>query len=171
MDKKNIIVGRVNQPYGIFGWIHVSSFTEQKKNIFNYFPWVLSVSKYEYQQEDVLYWKKHKKNFIVLFKGIHTRTDAYKISKQNIIVQYTQFPHLKKNEYYWNDILSCQVYNVRSQYLGHIIRIIESNYYDILLVTNKKKEKSNIIHIPFVEPQIIKKIDLIEKKITAQWII
>lgn len=171
MNNKKIIIGSIQKPYGIFGWLHIISFTEIKKNIFNYFPWQFHTSKDIYQKKDILSWKKHIKDFIVLFKNIENRTKAYKIAKQKIIIPAKTLPILKKNEYYWNDILSCHVYDIYSQYLGVVFKIISNNFYDLLIIKTRKERKKKIIYIPFIMPNIIKKIDLIKKIIIAQWII
>ncbi|AEH39841.1 16S rRNA-processing protein [Buchnera aphidicola (Cinara tujafilina)] len=169
MKNKKITVGRIDNPYGIFGWVHMISFTEKKKNIFNYFSMKLNPSNREYQKKDLLNWKKHVKNYIIRFKNIHTRTDAYNISKQDIIIQSKQLPNLKKNEYYWNDILSCNIYNIHSQCLGTVVKIFDNIYYDVLVI-NRKNSQNNILYIPFIIPDIIKKIDLIKKIIIIKWI-
>lgn len=170
MQKKTINIGKIYKPYGIFGWVHIISYTDLKKNIFNYFPWKLQNSKNKLYKNDIIKWKKYKENFIVLIKGIYNRTNTIKIIKKKITIKSTQLPILKSNEYYWNNILSCLVYNIQNKFLGYVIKILENNFYDILVIQKKNAIKKKIIYIPFVEPKIIKIVNIIKKKIIVDWI-
>lgn len=157
-----IIIGKTGNPYGILGWIHIHSFTEKKENIFHYLPWKLEKSNIYIYKKDIIIYKKHKNNFLVKLDNLNDRTQAYFIAKQNILIKSIQLPELKKNEYYWNSILLCKIFNTKKKLIGSVNQILDNKIYNILKIFNSKKNKN--IYIPFIQPKIIKKID-IKKKI------
>ncbi|VFP78242.1 Ribosome maturation factor RimM [Buchnera aphidicola (Cinara cuneomaculata)] len=157
-----IIIGKIGHPYGILGWIHVISFTEIKKNIFNYFPWILERSCLKIHKKDILIYRKYMDHFLIKLNYINNRNQAYEFSKRNISIQLQKLPILKNQEYYWYHILYCTVFNLKNEKLGLVTNILENKIYNTLKIFNSKKNKN--IYIPFVQPDIIKKID-IEKKI------
>lgn len=160
-----IIIGQMGYPYGILGWIHVISFTEIKKNIFNYFPWYLDKSNIILTKNDICTYKKHTQNFILKIKNIHNRTQVSNIIKKNILIQYHQLPKLKNQEYYLNDIFSCKIVDLQKKEIGPIINITENKVYNILEILHTRTKKK--IYIPFIQPNIIKKIDFKKKIIIA----
>ncbi|VFP88491.1 Ribosome maturation factor RimM [Buchnera aphidicola (Cinara piceae)] len=162
-----IIIGKLGTPYGILGWIHLISFTEKKKNIFNYFPWKLNKLNITIYKKDITIYKKHINNFIIKLKNINNRNQAFNISQQNILIKRTQLPKLKNKEYYWNDILSCYIFNLKGKKIGSVINIIDNKIYNTLLILCNKTNKN--IYIPFIQPNIIKKINLKKKIIIVKW--
>ncbi|VAX76655.1 ribosome maturation factor RimM [Buchnera aphidicola] len=163
-----IIIGKIGNPYGILGWIHVISFTELKENIFKYFPWNIEKINIKIKKSDVIKYKLHIKNFIIQFKNIHTRTQAYKFANKNIFIKNDQLPQLGNKNYYWKDIKKCTIFNLKKKIIGPIINILENRVYNILEVWYKEKNKT--IYIPFIQPNFIKKINISKKIIISKWV-
>ncbi|VFP81544.1 ribosome maturation factor RimM [Buchnera aphidicola] len=162
-----IIIGKIGKPYGILGWVHLISFTEIKKNIFYYLPWRLNKNDLIINKNDIIIYKKYINNFIIKLKKINNRNQAFDISQQKILIKNKQLPKLKNKEYYWNDILSCNIFNTKGEKIGLVINILDNKVYNMLLVLCKKKNKT--IYIPFIQPKIIKKINIKKKVIIVEW--
>ncbi|WP_367673339.1 ribosome maturation factor RimM [Buchnera aphidicola] len=162
-------MGKIGKAYGILGWLNIFSFTEKQENIFNYFPWFfIKEKKWEIIQPKN--WQKHKNHFVVHIKNIDNRSVAMQFTNANIFINECQLPQLKKNEYYWQDIMNYQVFNTKNTYLGHVINIIRTTHNDIFVI-KKKSELFNEkqVLIPVIYEKIIKKIDTIKKIINVQW--
>lgn len=87
MFKKNkslLKIGKIKSAYGILGWMKIHSFTENKKNIFNYQPWYIE-KKFDLLNLET--WKKNKKNFLIKIKEINNRSEAEKIVNQYIMIE------------------------------------------------------------------------------------
>ncbi|QCI24450.1 ribosome maturation factor RimM [Buchnera aphidicola (Muscaphis stroyani)] len=167
--KKSLIVGKVGKSYGILGWITIFSFTEKKEKIFDYLPWFF-LKDNKWIQIYLKNWKKYNKNFIILIKNIYDRSTVMQFTNSDIIIDKNQLPFLKKNEYYWYDIINYQVINTNQIYLGQVTDLLRTKYNDILIVKNKKnKNNHQNTLIPFIEKKIIKKIDLSKKIIIVIW--
>lgn len=162
-------MGKVGKSYGILGWITIFSFTEKKEKIFDYLPWFF-LKDNKWIQIYLKNWKKYNKNFIILIKNIYDRSTVMQFTNSDIIIDKNQLPFLKKNEYYWYDIINYQVINTNQIYLGQVTDLLRTKYNDILIVKNKKnKNNHQNTLIPFIEKKIIKKIDLSKKIIIVIW--
>lgn len=162
--KKKLVIAKFRSAHGILGWIHVFSYTEQKESIFNYVPWFIEKEK---KVEKIIpkKWKNSNKTFIVKIKDINDRSMANRLTNHNIIIDDEILPKLNSDEYYWKDIINCTVFTENSIKLGIIINLISTPSNDILVIKTSRK---NIL-IPFIYSKIIKKIDILKKKIMVSW--
>lgn len=78
-------------------------------------------------------------------------------------------PLLKDNNYYWNDIINCKVFNTNNNYIGQVINLIRTNNNDILVIQNKLSPFKKNILIPFIENTIIKNINIHNQLIIVTW--
>ncbi|QCI20529.1 16S rRNA processing protein RimM [Buchnera aphidicola (Brachycaudus cardui)] len=114
-------------------------------------------------------WKPYKNNFIVHIKDISNRSLARELTNSDIIISKYTLPTLKKNEYYWNDLINYKVFNTHKHYLGKVIDLMRAKNNDILVVKNTLKISKKNIFIPFIEQKIIRQINSNYKFITVQW--
>ncbi|QCI24106.1 ribosome maturation factor RimM [Buchnera aphidicola (Macrosiphoniella sanborni)] len=163
-----LLIGKVGKSYGILGWITIFSFTEEKEKIFSYLPWFFYKEK-KWTKIIVDDWKKYKNNFIIHIKEISNRSIIKKFTNSDIIISQYTLPKLKKNNYYWTDIINCQVFNIDKNYLGKVIELTRTKNNDILIIQNPFKISKKNILIPFVENTIIKNIKINNKLIIVQW--
>ncbi|QJC34679.1 16S rRNA processing protein RimM [Enterobacteriaceae endosymbiont of Donacia crassipes] len=168
--KKKIILGQFSQTYGIKGWIKLYSYTQNKKNIFLYkkifiinnIKDICFIKFYKY--------KVYKKNYIVKFKNLNNINDVSNLKNKKIFIFKNELRKYKNiKEYYWYEIIGCYVFN-KYFFLGKIINLISLKTHDVLIIkSNLLKINKKKILIPFIEPNIITKIDLINKFIKVNW--
>ncbi|QJC36680.1 16S rRNA processing protein RimM [Enterobacteriaceae endosymbiont of Donacia simplex] len=171
ISKEKIVLGKFGKIYGIKGWIRLFSYTQNKRNLFSYKKlFIIS------NMKDICFIKfnqyiKKKKYFVVKINNINRTKEVINFVNHKIyILKYELIKYKNKQEYYWNDIIGCYVLNINKIYLGKIINIIETKIYDIIIIkSNKLHVKNKKILIPFIEPNIIKSIDLINHIIKVNW--
>ncbi|QCI22450.1 ribosome maturation factor RimM [Buchnera aphidicola] len=163
-----ILIGKVGKPYGILGWINIFSFLEKQEKIFNYFP-CFFLKEETWTKIHLDNWKKYKKNFIIHIKGVFDRSEVMQMTNSDIIINSHQLPILKKNEYYWFQIIQLKVFNINKIYLGKVIDLIRTKSNDILIIKNELKNYKKNILIPFIYDKIIKKIDINNNIIIVEW--
>ncbi|QCI25597.1 ribosome maturation factor RimM [Buchnera aphidicola (Sitobion avenae)] len=168
IPEKPLLIGKVGKSYGILGWINIFSFTEKQEKIFNYLPWFFLKEK-KWTSIQITNWKKHKNNFIIHVKGISDRSIISQFTNSDIIISKSSLPLLKKDNYYWNDLINYKVFNVNQRYLGTVIDLIRTKNNDILVLKNKLKTSEKSILIPFIEKIIIKNVNTNNKFILVQW--
>ncbi|WAI18640.1 MAG: ribosome maturation factor RimM [Buchnera aphidicola (Acyrthosiphon caraganae)] len=165
---KPLLIGKVGKSYGILGWINIFSFTEEQEKIFNYLPWFFLKEK-KWTKIQINNWKNHKNNFVVQIKNISDRSIVRKFTNSDIIISKYTLPVLQKNDYYWNDIIDCKVFNLDQIYLGTVINLMRIKNNDILILKNESKKFKKNILIPFIENHIIKNVNIKNKFILVQW--
>ncbi|QJC38306.1 16S rRNA processing protein RimM [Enterobacteriaceae endosymbiont of Donacia marginata] len=166
---KKIILGKFGKIYGIKGWIRLFSYTEDKKNIFLYKKLFIIN-----HMKDIFFikfnkYKNKKKYFIVQINNLYKNQDTIKFINHKIYIFKNELiKYKKKKEYYWHDIIGCYILNNKI-YLGKVINIVTTKLYDILIIQPNNLYIKKKILIPFIEPHIIKNIDLINNIIKVNW--
>ncbi|SNC58558.1 ribosome maturation factor RimM [Sodalis endosymbiont of Henestaris halophilus] len=167
---ESVIVGKMGAVYGIRGWIRVYSFTEKSESIFNYRPWFIT-------KEDKLHlielesWKRHNRDWIIKIRNIKNRKEAILLTNFEIIIDASQLPHLDNGEYYWKDLLGCQIVTVNGDKLGEVVGFMETGSNDAMVVKTNQKDAFGIkeLLIPFIDGQVIKNVDLTNHIINIDW--
>lgn len=167
---KKIILGKFGKIYGIKGWIRLFSYTENKKSIFLYKKlFIINNIK------DIFFlkfnkYKNKKKYFIVQINNFNKNEDTIKFINHEIYIFKNELTKYKKEkEYYWNDIIGCSILNNSNIFIGKVINIITTKLYDIIIIKPNNLYIKKKILIPFIEPNIIKNIDLINNIIKVHW--
>ncbi|APC10709.1 ribosome maturation factor RimM [Providencia rettgeri] len=164
-----IVLGKLGAAYGIRGWLKVFSSTEHAESIFDYQPWFIQRSG-QWQHIEIEDWKHHNKDIIVKLGGVDDRDAAALLTNFEIAVNSTQLPELE-NEYYWKDLMGCQVVTLQGYGLGIVTDMMETGSNDVLVIKANLKDAFGIKErlVPFLDGQVIKKVDLDAKLIEVDW--
>jgi len=159
-----IPIAKIGKAYGIKGWqkIHLlTDFPEQFKN----------GKTFPSDKIDLTIEKIDLKRGLVKFKGINTPEDAKKLTNRMLYTTKEQTKKnikLQKNEYFWFDIIGCDVIE-NGELLGRVKEIERANEADYLVInTNpelieKKYPKRFLIDFK----RHVKDVDVENKKIEA----
>jgi len=161
---KKIIVGAIGDAFGVKGWSHLISFTDPKENIFNYQNWQIQVDKKNKDHfKPVKYdsFQPHGNGFVVKIENTHDRDQALLLKGKTIAVDRADLPTLKKNEYYWSDLIGLNVINTAGKSLGIVDHLFETGSNDVIVTKNN-------IYIPYLK-SVVKEIDLGKKIIIVEW--
>ncbi|MGL9774376.1 MAG: ribosome maturation factor RimM [Sodalis sp. (in: enterobacteria)] len=165
-----IVVGKMGSAYGIRGWLGVFSSTEETESIFDYQPWFIKRAG-EWQPIGLESWKRHNQDLIIKVRDIEDREAATLLTNCEIVVDASQLPDLDSGEYYWKDLLGCQVITVGVYQLGEVIDLMKTGSNDVLVVKANLKDAFGIQErlIPFLDGQVIKNVDLATHVIEVDW--
>lgn len=165
-----IVLGKLGSAHGIRGWLRVFSSTEYTEDIFEYQPWFIQRSG-QWQQLELEGWKHHNQDIIIKIKHIDNRSAANSMANCEIIVDSAQLPILEGNEYYWKDLIGCQVITTKGYSLGYVQDLMETGSNDVLVIKANLKDAFGIKErlIPFLDEQVIKNVDLTTKTIEVDW--
>jgi len=163
------VIGKIGAAHGILGMMKLFSFTENKSDIFKYYPWFLKKNN-QWIKLDLEYKKNIKHFFFIKIKNINNRNEAQKLTNCRVMIEKKRLPLLKKNEYYWHDLLNFTVVSVTGYNFGIVENLIRTKSNDILVIINYEKNmKKTEILIPFLEKKVIKTVDVINKNIIVDW--
>lgn len=165
-----LVLGKIGSAYGIRGWLKVFSSTENAESIFDYQPWFIQRAD-QWQIVALDGWKRHNQELIIKISGITDRDAAAVFTNDEIVVDAGQLPMLNAGEYYWKDLIGCQVVTTEGYKLGKVIDLMETGSNDVLVVRADLKDTYGIKErlIPFLDEQVIRNVDLAIGIITADW--
>ena len=104
------------------------------------------------------------KKIIMKVDGIETIASCEEYIGLDLYTAIDELPKVENNEYYWHDLIGCNVFNEEDILLGVADSLFNSCDNDILVVKNDNSKKE--ILIPFLKSNII----LVEKnKIIVRW--
>ncbi|WP_395479756.1 ribosome maturation factor RimM [Candidatus Curculioniphilus buchneri] len=165
-----IILGTIGAAYGVRGWLKIRSSTAKAENIFSYQPWFVK----QFDQWNSIWlenWKQMNQNWIVKIREIKDRETALLFNNLEIFVNISSLPKLNEDEYYWKDLIGCQVVTVDGYQLGEVVNLIETGSHDVLVVKAHLQDVFSTKErlIPFLDNQVIKNVDLATRFIKIEW--
>lgn len=164
------VVGKLGSTYGIRGWLRIYSSTEYAESIFDYQPWFLKI-KGQWQPTELESWKHHNHELIAKLKNVNDRETAQSLANVEIGVDLSVFPQLEEGDYYWHDLIGCNVVNLEGYVMGTVTEMMETGSNDVLVVWANSKDafgKQERL-IPFLYEQVVKRVDLTTKIIEVDW--
>ncbi|SQI37243.1 21K [Leminorella richardii] len=146
------------------------SSTEQSESIFDYGPWYIKRAG-EWRIVELESWKRHNQDLIVKLKGVDDRDAAHVLANCEIAVNTEQLPTLEEGDYYWKDLMGCKVVTTSGYELGKVTDMMETGSNDVLVVRANLKDAFGAKErlIPFLDGQVIKKVDLAAQSIEVDW--
>lgn len=162
--KNKIPIAKIGKTYGIKGWqkIHLlTDFPEQFKK----------GATFESDKTTLTIENIDLKKGIIKFKGINSPEEAKKLTNRVLYTTKEKTKEeikLKENEYFWFDIIGCDVYE-ENELLGKVKEIQRINDSDYLLIkTNKNLNKKYPKRFLIDFKRNVKEVDIKNKKIFTQ---
>lgn len=157
---KYVLLGKVVSTHGIKGEIKIKSDTSFKEE--------------RYKKGNTLYFKKdntyvpfkvdsfreHKNLDLIRINGYDNINQVLEYVGLEVYVNYKDVDSLDENSYYYDELISLEVYTMEEDYIGKVIEIREVPQGIILEIQTSEK----IVLVPFVD-EFIKEVDVVEGKI------
>lgn len=164
LDNELINVGEISGVFGVKGWVKVFSLTDPRENVLNYSPWILKKGN-DVKEITLVNGKRQGKSVVACIEGVSDRDEAATYSGWEILIKKSQLPKSENGEYYWADLVGLQVETEIGVGLGKVDHLIETGANDVLVIKNDDEERL----IPFLQGQVIKKIDLDNSIMIVEW--
>lgn len=164
-----IVVGRIDGPYGIKGWVKVFSYTDPIEHILEYSPWFVT-RRGETQEIVLADGKKQGRGLVALPKGFEDRSQAELLGGAEIWIDKAQLPDLEQGEYYWHELEGLTVVNEQDDDLGVVDHMMETGANDVMVVratASSIDDRERLI--PFLEERVVKAVDRDAKRIRVDW--
>lgn len=159
-----ISVGEISGVFGIKGWVKVFSLTDPRENILTYSPWILKKGS-EVKEVKLIDGKRQGKSVVASIEGISDRNVAESFCGWEILINKSQLPETEEGVYYWADLVGLLVQTEQGVNLGVVDYLLETGANDVLVVKDDEQERL----IPFINGQVVKKIDLAGKQMIVDW--
>lgn len=164
-----VLMGRVAGPYGVKGWVRISSYAQPPGNVFDYRPWQLrrggdATTEFD---ADVLEGKVHGNGLIARIAGIDDRDQAAELKGLHIYVARSQLPELDDGSIYWTDLEGLRVEQVDGSILGRVDHMLEAGAADVMVVCGDNDKDRHLI--PFIRGEVVLDVDLDARLIRVDW--
>lgn len=163
-----VVIGKIGAPYGVKGWVKITTYTDEIQGVFDYSPWLLGD---ELKECTIDQWRTHNKGVVAKLVGVENRDDAESIKNLEISIKAQQLPQLADDDYYWRDLVGMQVVTEQGYDLGVVKELFETGANDVMLVKANSKDafgqKERML--PFLREQVIKTVDMQAKTIKVDW--
>ena len=143
-----IVIGKVVATHGIKGWVVIQSYSCPSQNIKNYTTFIHIEDDKECIK--IIDLKTMPKKTIVKIENYDDINTSESLVGQNIFIEASEIPALKKGEYYWKDIEGLEVYTTKDSYIGSVDFIFNNGENDILAI----KQNEELVYIPYVNDHI-----------------
>ncbi|MBI5451770.1 MAG: ribosome maturation factor RimM [Gammaproteobacteria bacterium] len=160
---KRIVVGRIAGLYGVRGWVHIQSDTEPQDNILRYTPWQLGINGV-WRTVRPLDGRPHGKGLVARIEGCDDRDQAQPLVGAEIAVPREALPALENEQYYWADLIGCQVVTTAGIELGHVDHLLETGANDVLVISGEQERL-----VPFIRDQVVTRVDMVARRIEVDW--
>lgn len=155
-------VGKIVNTQGIKGEIRVISSTDfpeerfRKGNIL-----YIEVASNELFEVKVSSHRLHKNFHLLTFVGLDNINDVEKYKGKILKINEEQLSELDEGEFYYHEIIDCEVFTEDDEKLGIIKEILSPGANDVWVV---KRSGEKDLLLPYIE-EVVKEIDVENKKV------
>jgi 16S rRNA processing protein RimM len=160
---KWVTLGRVSGVFGVKGWLKVQSYTEPRDNIVRLAEWTLRMNGAD-RQLTVEDGQSHGGSVVAKLRGVDDRERAREWVGAEIVVERSQLPEARADEFYWTDLEGLEVRTVAGLTLGRVKSLLATGANDVLVVSGAHERL-----IPFVLGAVVQQVDLAAGLIVVDW--
>jgi 16S rRNA processing protein RimM len=166
-------VGRVTGAWGIQGGIKVKPFAADPQALFSTKRWYIEPP--ALRKPGVVLpallrvtSARGQGDFIVATaQELPDRTAAEALKGARILVSRASFPTPDSDEFYWVDLIGCQVFDRASRALGTVDHLIETGPHCVLVIRPEAADGTEVL-IPFVAA-FVDRVDTAARRIDVDW--
>lgn len=192
-------LGRIVSAYGVRGWVKVQPHSSQAEVLRSAPQWWLTPFQSPLQAAgstrppqpscfDVVQVRPQGSTIVAELRGLRDRGEAEAMRGQVVSVSRAHFPAAHPDEYYWVDLIGCQVFGISAEQpaapavsLGVVHDVADNGAHAILRVRRHRvqpdgsveplldaKGRAQEMLIPFVEAHV-SHVDLSARRIDTDW--
>jgi 16S rRNA processing protein RimM len=155
-------MGRVVAPYGVLGWLKIHPDTEVLDGLLDYKTWWIGKDD-DWRELRVESAKIHNDVLVAKLQNVNDRDAAFACKGKQVAVLRALLPKLKKNEYYWSDLIGLAVKNQQHVDFGKITDVFATGANDVIVINGERERL-----IPYTA-QVILEVDLSAKTMLVDW--
>ena len=110
--------------------------------------------------------KPHKEAYVAQINGIDDRDEAQLLTGALIGVARQSIPEPDQDEYFWHDLIGCQVTNQQGDVLGQVAELMETGAHAILSI--KAEDTKRDLLVPFTQEYVLS-VDAKQKQLVVNW--
>lgn len=175
-------LGRVQDAWGIKGWVRIQPYSADTDALFASQDWFLQPPEARFARGFSVFagcvsvrvteLKAHADGLVARLEGVDDRNLAESLKGCRISLPRSAFPEPEEGEYYWVDLIGLSVVNREGEALGVVRDLMSTGPTSVLVLeyleTVDGEERTAERMIPFVAAYI-DDVDRAARRITADW--
>ncbi|MBM0107107.1 16S rRNA processing protein RimM [Steroidobacter sp. S1-65] len=157
-----VVLGKIGSPFGVQGWVRITSYTDPLDNILDYDRWHL-LRAGQWEAVEVEDGRMNAKGVLAKLAGIDSPEDARLQVGVEIAVRRSELPPTAPGEYYWSDLEGLEALTPGGESLGRVDHFRSTPGGAIAVVRGAREH-----WIPLVKDRIVK-VDLAAGRIVLDW--
>ncbi|HEX5207125.1 MAG TPA: ribosome maturation factor RimM [Steroidobacteraceae bacterium] len=168
-------LGRIGAPFGLAGWVHVSSFTEPVEALLEYRQWALRPQGGERRRCLLIEGRVQGERLVVRLEGIETRDSAALLTGAWVEVEREELPPTGDREYYRADLIGFEVENLDGVRLGRVAYFMDAPAGAVMVVEDREgatagpRVPGRREHWVLADPEHLRHVDLAAGRILVDW--
>jgi 16S rRNA processing protein RimM len=158
-------LGRIGAPFGLTGWVRVSSFTEPVEALLGYGEWFLHRSGEEPTPHTLLEGRVQGGRLVVRLEGVTDRDGAAALTGAMVEIERGKLPPTGDREYYRADLIGLAVRNLEGVALGVAAYFVDAPAGAVMVV----EERPGREHWVLADPTHLRRVDLEAGRILVDW--
>lgn len=159
-------LGRIGAPFGLAGWVHVSSYTDPPEGLARYRAWRLRRAACNSQAVTVVESRVQGKHLVVRLAGIEDRDAAAGLRGAAIEVERSQLPRLAARQYYRADLIGLAVHNTEGRVLGTVAYFVDAPAGAVMVVRDRGAAREHWVP---ADPTHLIEVDLGGGRVRVDW--
>ena len=157
-------VGKIVNTHALQGEVKVVSNSDFKEDRFKKGSTLVIDFNGEHVEVTVATHRVHKGADLLKFKHLNSINDVEKYKGCALLVSTDELEELEENEFYYFEIIGCEVVTTDGEKIGEISEILETGANDVWVV---KRQGQKDALIPYIE-DVVKDVDIDAKTVTIQ---
>ena len=157
-------VGKIVNTHALQGEVKVVSNSDFKEDRFKKGSTLVIDFNGEHVEVTVATHRVHKGADLLKFKHLNSINDVEKYKGCALLVSTDDLEELEENEFYYFEIIGCEVVTTDGEKIGEISEILETGANDVWVV---KRQGQKDALIPYIE-DVVKDVDIDAKTVTIQ---
>jgi 16S rRNA processing protein RimM len=168
-------LGRIGAPFGLVGWMHVSSFTEPPEALLEYGEWALRAEGGERKLHRLVDGHLQGDRLVARLEGVASRDGAALLTGAWVEVERAALPPTGDREYYRADLIGLEVENLEGVALGRVAYFIDAPAGAVMVVLDREsaaaepREGARREHWVLADPAHLRRVDLAAGRILVDW--
>lgn len=164
MTDKMFEVGKVVNTHGIKGEVKVLRISDFEERFEVGETLFLVMESDQFVELVIDAHRVHKGFDLIRFKGLENINDVEHFKGAILKITEEQLTDLEEDEFYYHEIIGCDVYLKSGEKLGNIKEILSPGANDVWVV---QQERGKDVLIPYIE-DVVKQVDIPDKKVVIE---
>jgi len=159
-----LIVGKIVNTHALQGEVKILSGSDFKEERFK----KGNILYIDYQDQKIevkiAAHRVHKGADLIKFSGLNSINDVEKYKGCDILIDHEDLGELEENEFYYYEIIGCEVKTTDGELIGTVKEILETGANDVWVLERPGQKD---VLIPYIE-DVVKSVDVENKQITVE---